>query len=77
MKEVSQSSVTFVILPSLKKIVHKHQLNRHIVVVHEGKKPFKCDVCDAKFSQKPHLNGHNAAVYEGKKPFTLVMLDLH
>ena len=37
----------------------------HIVSVHEGKKPFKCDMCDANLKQQ----GHIASVHENKKPF--------
>ena len=32
-------------------------------------KPFKCDLCNAKFTSKHSLNGHIAVVHEGKKPF--------
>ena len=28
----------------------------HQTSVHEGKKPFKCDICDASFSEKNDLN---------------------
>ena len=37
--------------------------------VHEGKKPFKCDVCCKKFSQATSLKIHVQGVHEGKKPF--------
>ena len=40
---------------------------RHITGVHEGKNPFKCDICDRCFSQKADLNRHVAYVHEGKK----------
>ena len=36
--------------------------------VHEGKKPFKWDLCDVKFEIKHKLNEHIASVHEGKKP---------
>ena len=43
MTERSHSGVTFAteVLPP------KVNLNEHIESVHEGKKPFKCNVCDA------------------------------
>ena len=30
-------------------------------------KPFKCDTCEAKFTQKSNLNTHIAAIHEGRK----------
>ena len=43
--------------------------------VHEGKKPFKCDICDANFTQKPNLKQHIESDNEGKKPFKCDMCD--
>ena len=37
--------------------------------VHEGKKPFKCNLCDASFAEKCNLKKHVSTVHEGKKPF--------
>ena len=37
--------------------------------VHEGKKPFECEICDVQFVLKEKLNEHIASVHEGKKPF--------
>ena len=45
----------------------KEQINGHIASVHEGKKPFKCNICDASFTQKGEIIGHFATVHEGKK----------
>ena len=42
-------------------------MNGHIAAVHEGKKPYKCDTCDVKFSSKQGLNRHFAAVHKEKK----------
>ena len=36
----------------------KRNLKRHIDAVHESKKPFKRNVCDARFSQKGSLIEH-------------------
>ena len=47
----------------------KTNLNGHIAAVHEGRKPFKCNTCDACFSYKQYLDGHIAAVHERKKLF--------
>ena len=39
----------------------------HYTSIHEGKKPFKCDICDATFSVKYKLKTHY--VHEGNKPY--------
>ena len=39
----------------------------HIATIHEGKKPFKCDICNVNFGQKVGLKKHVATVHEGKK----------
>ena len=45
-------------------------MNRQVdEAVHEGKKPFKCDICGAKFAVKQGLKNHVESVHEGKKPF--------
>ena len=57
-----------------------HQkLNIHIAFVHEGKRPFKCNICSANFSEKKNLNGHNSSVHEGKNLLdaTIVVLAFH
>ena len=41
----------------------------HIASVHEGKKPFKCSICDYTFAQKKTLTNHISSVHEGKKAF--------
>ena len=41
----------------------------HIASVHEGNKPFQCNICDASFVEKRGLNRHVASVHEKKKPF--------
>ena len=37
----------------------KNALQMHVKSVHEGMKPFKCVICDAKFVQKTGLDKHN------------------
>lgn len=44
-------------------------MNGHVATVHEGKKQFKCAICDVKFGHKSHLNQHVITVHEGKKKF--------
>ena len=44
-------------------------MNRHVASLHEGKKPFNCELCDYSSSVKSSMNKHIASVHEGKKPF--------
>ena len=44
-------------------------MNVHVTTVHDGKKQFKCDICNAKFRLKCMLNQHVATVHEEKKQF--------
>ena len=41
----------------------------HIDTVHEKKKPFLCNSCDASFAARGNLNKHVATVHEKKKSF--------
>ena len=45
-------------------------MNRHVRSVHEGKKPFMCEICSSRFSEKCYLNSHIAHVHEKKLKFT-------
>ena len=36
----------------------KQGLERHVPLVHEGIKPFECEICERKFSTKGGLNKH-------------------
>ena len=47
----------------------KISMKIHIESVHEGKKPFKCSLCDSAFGFKYGLNMHIVSVHEKKKPF--------
>ena len=64
MKKISISNVKFVTL---------YVLERMDAHVHEGKKPFKCDICVYSSSKKSHMNRHVASVHEGKRPFKCVI----
>ena len=50
-------------------------MNGHIESVHEGKKSFKCNVCDTAFSEKSYLNGHIESIHDRKKPFQCNICD--
>ena len=47
----------------------------HIGAIHEGKKPFRCDICDYRCSQKSSLTRHIAQVHERKRPFKCEICD--
>ena len=42
-------------------------METHNALVHEGKKPFKCSFCNAKFSRLGSLDGHVTRFHEKKK----------
>ena len=47
----------------------KGNLKGHTESVHRGKKPFKCNICDAAFARKQNLIGHIESVHGEMKPF--------
>ena len=53
----------------------KGNLKRHVASVHEGKKPFKCKVCDYKSSRQGNLNQNIISVHDEKKPFKCEVCD--
>ena len=55
----------------------KQALKKHIYKIHEeqGKKAFKCDICDQSFSQKGNLTKHTASVHDSKKSFKCDICD--
>ena len=50
-------------------------MNNHVASVHDNKKPFKCEICDYRCSQKGDLSKHFTAVHEKKKPFKCEICD--
>ena len=47
----------------------REYLQRHIDTAHEGKKPYKCNICDSDFKTTDELEKHKKKVHEGKKLF--------
>ena len=45
----------------------KGRMNQHVVSVHKGKKPFKCNICDANFSDSGNIKRHVFKIHEGRK----------
>ena len=39
-------------------------LVKHVKIVHEGRKKFKCDICNSVFGHKYKLNTHVATVHD-------------
>ena len=56
-------------------VLESTSLNQHAGAVHEGKKPFKCEICDYSCSIKNYLNEHAERVHEGKKSFKCQICD--
>ena len=42
-------------------------------VVHDRKKPFKCDTCDVSYTTKQSLRGNYESVHEWKKPCNVIL----
>ena len=53
---------------------YKTHMQRHIKAIHTNDRPYKCDICDAAFVQKPHLVVHKR-VHTGEKPFKCDLCD--
>jgi uncharacterized Zn-finger protein len=51
--------------PHFSSFTKKGKLKNHIEAVHEGKTPFKCNICDTSFSQKGDLNTWHLFMKEG------------
>ena len=55
-------------------------MKKHVASGYEGKKPFKCDICDYRYPVKTKMKTYFASVHEGYKPFklnTLVNTHVH
>ena len=53
----------------------KDVLVRHVIGVHEKKKPHKCEKCNKTYSQKSHLNEHISTFHENIKKFACDICD--
>ena len=51
------------------KLSSKQSLIKHIEVIHEGIKAFKCDLCDSDFSRDQNLQTHIASVHDQIKHY--------
>ena len=49
--------------------MYKSDLKRHLESVHEGIKPFKCNICGKGSASNGEMKKHVETVHEGKKPF--------
>ena len=48
-------------------IYQKVYLKKHVAIVHEGKKPFKCSKCETSFSSNAEIKRYIASVHDAKK----------
>ena len=48
-------------------------LNKHLLSVHEDEKPYKCAVCEYKYSQENDFTKHIESVHDMKKLSLKVM----
>ena len=46
----------------------KDDLEKHKMIIHEGKKPFQCHICSAKFVHKTTLKNHIQNFHESIMP---------
>ena len=53
------------------------KIKEHVEFVHEGKKPFKCELCTTSFSNKINLRSHVSCIQEGEWPFQYSSLVRH
>ena len=58
-----------------KDITSKNGMERHLSTAHDGKKEFKCEMCDKVFSRKNNIKAHMESVHEGKKSFKCKVCD--
>ena len=51
-----------------KNFTAKAKLKSHVLTVHEGVKPYKCDFenCEAAFTGKQNLEGHILTIHKGQ-----------
>lgn len=50
------------------KELQMHMIQMHTKKTHESDRPYTCEVCKNKFSQKSHLNQHRRTVHEKVRP---------
>ena len=49
-------------------------MNTHILVIHEGEKPYKCSICEYSCKRKEQLQPHISSVHKEKEPYEFTVL---
>ena len=71
MKEISHTNVNCAIEALQAKVI----LKKHVTSGYEGKKPFKCELCESSFAAKSNLKIRISSVHEKIKFFKCEMCD--
>ena len=81
-KDVQRAKMHFINAHNIEKplklnkdITSKNGMERHLSTAHDGKKEFKCEMCDKVFSRKNNIKAHMESVHEGKKSFKCKVCD--
>jgi hypothetical protein len=70
-----KSSITNVALERPSETVEKPKNICILMFLHEGKKPFKCDIFEFICSQCGKLNHQVASIHDGRKPYEYDICD--
>ena len=44
-------------------------LKKHVSIVHEGLRPYQCDICEKSYAENRDLKNHYKIVHDGTKSY--------